>query len=99
MVSSPNSLVFETREDVIDFISLGIVPSRENARRVIESIRSDVVTTPAVQINFIPQDRLEMADVLERVYENIRTMQYVAAGAIVTSGTVGFLLGRHTRRR
>lgn len=98
MVTNPNNLVFETREDVIDFITFGIVPNRENAQRVIAGIRDDTAINPAVQINFIPEDRKELADVLERVYENMRTMQYVAAGAIVTSGALGFMLGRRSVR-
>lgn len=90
----PTDLVFETREDVVNYITRGIVPRREDADLLINEIRNP--GSSVIKIEYAPNEEESaiVADVLEIAYDNIREMQRVAAIACGVSGVLGFLLGK-----
>lgn len=90
----PDQLIFETEEDVINYITKGVVPNKSDAYEVFSAIRSP--GTSLIQLNFsaAQEDPIRFAEIMEQVYENVREMQIAAGVGCAMSGLLGFVLGR-----
>lgn len=96
MIINPNRIQFETKNDVIDYVTKGLPPSRKNfdiAMSVLRNSNEDVVTEsefesdvinviPMTNNSIIPNDHdREMIDAaLTRVYENRIRNRNIAIG-------------------
>jgi len=78
MIVKPEQIAFESRNDIVDYVSKGIVPSRKNFEKVKFAINyptPEGATPEAGQINipknlFIDCDNKTMVEILDRVYKN-----------------------------
>lgn len=105
-IISPEKIVFESQEDLIDFVTRGLVPSKKNFEKVMRKMycpnADDEVRDPNSNELFIPERVLIDCDcdtmnmVLNRVYANRvrnRNMILTAAGIIGGVMLIGAIRG------
>lgn len=77
MIISPKRVMFETEKDIIDYVSKGLPPSKDNFKLLIDMIK-DPYGESNIQNNkmnidpsiLLKQDKETLEKVLKRVYEN-----------------------------
>lgn len=105
-IISPEKIVFESQEDLVDFVTRGLVPSKKNFEKVMAKMyypnADDEVRDPNSKELFIPErlfiqcDRDTMNIVLNRVYANRvrnRNIILVAAGVVGSVMLLGAIRG------
>lgn len=105
MLIDPKKLVFETRADIIDYVSRGFVPHRKYFNAVMSKVANpdasftipDKITKEVViPEGIIPDEEKEMFDrVMRRIYDNRARNRDVA----LSCGMFALLLWRILRRR
>lgn len=103
MLIDPQYVVFETKEDIVDYITKGILPpKRSHFNKVITKIKcpdnhvyvelnkgKEVVIEDSV---ILESERELMEDVMKRVYENRVTNRNILLGSLGAIGSVFGLL-------
>lgn len=90
MFTDPTKIVFENTNDVIDYVSRGMVPSRKNFEKVMCAVRfptPEGATSEEGSVNiparlFIDCDTDTMNEALQRVYENRVRNRNIGLGVI-----------------
>lgn len=90
----PNTIKFETQQDIIDYVTRGMCPTKKNFDAVMAQVRnpSTLPRDPETKDPYISPDVIPAADrevvaaVMERVYENRKWNRNVILG---TAGVVG----------
>lgn len=100
MIIKPEKMVFEDTNDIIDYVSRGMVPTRKNFEKVMFKVRcpdtNDKKEENQVYIPehlFINCSESDLAYALDRVYENRRRNQKIGIAAILITIGIGCLLG------
>lgn len=99
----PENVVFENRSDVVDYVALGLAPTRKNFVKVMAAIdRDDEAVANDENLSrkvFIPDKVLNITDedfkqVIHRVYEDRRRNRNMVLGAVgvVAVGVLGAAL-------
>ena len=101
MIIKADNIAFENKNDIIDYVSKGFVPTRKNFENVMHKVHcpdNDNVKTPGniyVHENlFMDCDKEELEEVLRRVYNNrVRNRNFMLTTiGLVTLGL--FIKGR-----
>lgn len=104
MIIDPSKIAFESSKDVVDYITLGIPPTRKQFDKLMYAVRhpedTDVYTPAIGEVVIYKQDianwsdsvyvQNAVAEVLERVYRDRIVMRNVAiaVGAAVVVGGI-----------
>lgn len=80
MITDPKTIVFETPDDLIDYVTRGIVPSNKNFNEFINAVKNPSTGERNKDVVFITKDALtykdtitreeELEKLLRRVYKN-----------------------------
>lgn len=99
MLMKPEKIAFEYANDVVDYVSRGMVPSRKNFEKIINKVKNpdedDSITTNEVYIPkkiFINYDKDTMDITMRRVYENRVRNRNIGIG-IIGAMVLGLLIG------
>lgn len=98
-MAPPERVVFQKREDIIDYVSRGLPPSRRNFDRVMAVVRNpltdeqiqnstqnDIVISERIVIGI---DQIEFTEIMDRVYRNNVRNRNMILGAIGVGALVG----------
>lgn len=96
MITPVGKLHFETQKDIIDYVSRGMCPTKENFNALMMQVRTPVIVTPddpnngkIVQIDpnaVTDENREVVAAIMERVYENRKWNRNM-----MIAGTIGVI--------
>lgn len=87
MLGNPKKMVFESTNDVVDYVSKGMIPSRKNFEKVMLRIRRPDTTHEEGQV-YIPEhlfincDNETLNSTLERIYANRVRNRNITIGVI-----------------
>lgn len=93
----PAVLELQTKQDVIDYITLGFVPKRSDARDVFLELRNPGSSLINLNCGLDEDESRDFAAIMERVYENVAATQKVAAALCGFTGILGFMIGRRLK--
>ena len=101
MLTNPEKIVFESTDDIVDYVSKGIIPTRKNFEKIIikvaspDAYGSTKVDRESVHIPehlFINCDKETMRQAVARVYENRVRNRKITLGILGTIA-LGLLIG------
>ena len=101
MLTDPSKIVFESTNDVVDYVSRGFVPSRKNFERVMLAVRvptpdgviPEKGTVSVPERLFINCDNNTMNAALQRVYENRVRNRNIGIGIMAGIVIAGLVFG------
>jgi len=105
MLTKPENIKFESHEDIVDYISKGLPPTKNNYDKIVDKILySDSNDTPDSKIDLIVRERLfndidkpTFVNTLDRVYTNrLKNLNNLLITASIGIGT--FILGKLLKR-
>lgn len=102
MFLNPKYIQFNRLDDVVDYVSFGLVPTEKNVEAVLTQLKNydedeNIVRGIDTPLSFNPyiyneSDPKTAAKVLERVYENRKKNQVLASIGIICAIPVLFML-------
>lgn len=104
MLINPENVVFETENDIIDYVSKGIVPSRKNFEKVMSKVRIPDYEKIEGQVYisknmFIKCDQETLDFALNRVYKNRVRNRNICIGSLALILIAGLLLGNKSDKK
>ena len=97
MLVDPKQVTFQSEQDVINYITKGIIPPKKDATRVFLALTDPVNSDVHLEYDTTEEEASKLDLILETVYDNIAEFQKAAAVACGFSGLLGFILGRRFR--
>lgn len=109
----PEAIVFETHEDIIDYVTLGLPPTAKSFDCIMEALhtsyKDDVCIDNGsrngqrdiiIKQNIIPDmiDDDVYEEILTRTYHNRLVNTAIGAGLIVVAGMAGYFIGKSAGR-
>lgn len=102
MFLNPKYIRFNSTNDVVDYISFGLVPTETNVEAVLSQLKSydedeNIVRGIDTPLSFNPyiykeNDPKTVANVLERVYENRKKNQVLVGVGVIAAIPLLFML-------
>lgn len=105
MYINPSKLVFEDKNDIVDYVSKGLPPKKKDLEKVIDAIHGRPVDDPANEIVINPDlfiiEPDEFEDVIRRIYENnCRKRNYMIAAACIAGVIlIGAKIAKHAKEK
>ena len=95
----PENILWESRNDVIDYVGHGLPPRKKDFEKVIDALHGRNDINIPTDITIMDQDEFE--DIVRRIYENNcrRRNRLIIIGAIAATIFIGAKIASHAKKK